>query len=878
MKIGKSFRGKLLTSFLLLSAFTTLTVFIYGLYFLRKKDGINESLMLINNLKVSYIEDIKLLSDFIRFDATDTSFHILGTSKNLKTHESVNRNTDELLISIRKNKHISGHLIQSDIDSLVYLKKAMSKEFDKIVTSIKIRGFKDFGVEGDMRMYAHMLESSGANQELLLTMRRHEKDYIIRKEPQYIDKLNKSGSEFKAYLNSKSDLKPPFKDSLIELTNNYINRFNYLVNMEEKIGLYKNSGTKQDLETIFIKSEIVINRITEKANQEKVIMIKRLELNSVWFFSLLIFVNILISVYYSSHITNPLKELTIFVSNITRNNFSSDKLHSIKYADNEIKILVSEFNKMMEYLHTRESERDEAEQALRENETKYRNLADLLPQSIFETDNECVLTYFNKTMANTFGLSDSVFGFGLKITEILSTDCTSLLNNDNSSSGIDFIARKKSGEEFPVLLYVSRIRKNGELEGMRGILVDITEKIRYTEELKEQKARAEQADKLKSAFLANMSHEIRTPMNSIVGFSQILTQPDLDQESRLEYAGYISNSSDLLLKVINDILDVARLESGQFKVSYSDFNLNMLMNKIGVQANEMKRNKNKTHLDIRILRYYEHKDFFINSDQHRLEQVLINLVNNAIKFTHQGIIEIGYRIGENRIIEFFVKDTGIGIPSEKIDIVFERFTQIEEVNNKQYEGTGLGLSISKSIVELLGGRIWVDSIYGTGTVFYFEIPLSINSFVHDEEESFILPEFSMEYFEGAKLLIAEDVEFNYLFLREGLKPYNMNIIRAFNGSEAVDIVTRYSDIPVVLMDMRMPVMDGYEATKLIKMVNPATKVIATTAYAMSGEKEKCIEAGCDAYISKPITIKTLVNTIGRYLIISKGLHLNDVDK
>ncbi len=866
MKIGNTFRGKLLTSFLLLSAFTILTIIIYCLYFLRKKDLINESLMMFTDLKVSYIQDIRLLSDFIRFDALDTSFHIMGTSKNLEAHKSVNKRTDEILASIRKSRFTSRLNIQSDLDSLEYLRKAMKMEFDEIVTNIRIRGFKDYGVEGEMRKYAHLLESSGTNKELLLSMRRHEKDYIIRKEPQYIDKLNRSGSELMNRIQSTEKMVPPYKDSLIELATNYIQRFNYLVAIEEKIGLYKNSGIKQDLESIFSKSETVINRIAEKGNLEKDIMIRRLELNAFWFFSLLILVNVLISVFLSTFITNPLRDLTVFVSNITRNNFSSDKLQSIRYADHEIKILLSEFSKMMEYLYAREAERDEAERALRENETKYRNLADLLPQSIFETDKECVLTYYNRTMADTFGLNESVTVSGLKITDILNTDCETLLNKEHSSSGTDFIARKKDGEEFPVLLYVTSIRKYDELEGMRGIIVDITEKIRYTEELKEQKAKAEQADKLKSAFLANMSHEIRTPMNSIVGFSQILTQPDLDQESRQEYAGYISNSSDLLLKIINDILDVARLESGQFKVSYSDFNLNMLMNKIAVQTNEMKRNRNKSHIAIRVFKYYENKDFCINSDQHRLEQVLINLVSNAIKFTHQGLIEVGYRISDKKILEFFVKDTGIGIPPDKIDIVFERFTQVEEVNNKQYEGTGLGLSICKSIVELLGGRIWVDSIPGTGSVFSFEIPLLNNSFVIEEEVSIPQVACTSELFEGVKLLIAEDVEFNYLFLREGLKPYKMKILRAVNGEEAVNIIAEDPDIPVVLMDMRMLVMDGYEATKRIKNINSSIRIIATTAYAISGEKEKCIEAGCDNYVSKPIQIRHLIDIIGKYIV------------
>jgi len=441
----------------------------------------------------------------------------------------------------------------------------------------------------------------------------------------------------------------------------------------------------------------------------------------------------------------------------------------------------------------------------------------------------------------------------------------SLLFYDSDASGTDYFARKKNGDEFPALLYVNRILRNDKVTGLRGIIVDITEKVRYTEELKKQMLRAEKADKLKSAFLANMSHEIRTPMNSIVGFSQILTQSGLDMDTKLEYAEYIRNSSDLLLKIINDILDIAKIESGQFKISCTLFDLNSLMNKIEVQANELKKSRKKESLKIRIIKSYEHSIFVINSDPHRIEQVLINLVSNAIKFTHTGSIEIGYLVSDKNKLEFFIKDTGIGIPSDKLDFVFERFTQVEETNSKQYEGTGIGLSICKSIVELLGGRIWVESVPDYGSVFSFELPL-INKASHSFNE-LRDPNYPIDYscFQGEKLLVAEDVDYNYLLLKEGLKPLGMNILRAANGEEALKIVTEIQGVKVILMDMRMPVMDGYEATRKIKKLNPNIRIIATTANALTGDKEKCIEAGCDFYLSKPIKFDLLIERISYFL-------------
>ncbi len=869
MWINDTFRGKLLKLVLSLILISLLVVILYGIHYISKKDEINIAIDKINKLNINLIMDIKSQTDFIKYDAVDTNFHIKGISSNLETHKKLTNNINEIIYSFKRNDYYSKLKIKPEIDSLVILLNIMNIEFEKIIKDIELRGFKDFGIEGKMRSYAHRLESTDIDPSFVLSLRRHEKDFIIRKEPQYVEKQNIEGEGLKKFVNTHYSNNKDYRDSINKILINYLREFNKLVAIEEKIGLYNNNGIIQKLERIFYESGIIIEQINNKAYMERKAMFRKLEFNTIWFFAILGIVIILISISMARSITEPLNALTTFITSVTEEKINFTKFPEFNNTDNEIAILVSEFKKMLVQLKLHEKERDIAETAIRENETKYRNLADMLPQSVFETDADCVLTYFNKTLASTFRYDQSSLINKIKITDIIDADCDVFMECENTS-GADYSATKLTGEKFPVILYVSKIIKNNTVIGFRGIMVDITEKKQYTEELKEQKLKAEQSDKLKSAFLANMSHEIRTPMNSIVGFSQFLTNPDLDEHTRLEYSDYIRNSSDLLLKIINDILDIAKIESGQLRITYSDFDINSLLNIIEIQANELNKNRKKNLLEIKIIKYFDDKIVYISSDQHRLEQVLINLISNAIKFTEKGSVEIGYRVTANVTIEFFVKDTGIGISSEMQGNIFERFVQAEDVNNKQYEGTGLGLAISKSIIELLNGKIWVESIKGEGSIFYFEIPF-ISKYSDSNPNNVMIRNIDIDIncFKGKKIVVAEDVEYNFLFLHEGLKHLGMEIQRAWDGAEAVELIKNDAGISLVLMDMRMPVMDGYEASRKIKEINPELPVIAATAYAISGDKEKCLNAGCDYYLPKPIKIETLIQTMGHFLMNKK---------
>jgi PAS domain S-box-containing protein len=386
------------------------------------------------------------------------------------------------------------------------------------------------------------------------------------------------------------------------------------------------------------------------------------------------------------------------------------------------------------------------------------------------------------------------------------------------------------------------------------------------EELKAAKEKAEESDRLKSMFLSNMSHDIRTPMNAIVGFSEMLQDPDLTREERNRFLDIIINSGDALLRLINDIIDISKIEAGQLKIIKSDFSLNEMLSDLYLSfSEEMSRNK---IADIKLIlnKQYPEKDFVLHSDIVRFIQMFSNLLGNALKFTDSGIIEFGYTIPDPKVFRFFVRDTGIGIPPDKTDLIFERFGQIEETQERNKGGTGLGLTISKSLAELLGGAMWVESEVGIGTTFFFTLPLASGMSAHN------LPSESTQDWINSTLdwsdkviLVAEDVDSNYFLIQTILSKTRVNLIWAKNGQEAHEMCRNNFDIDLVLMDIQMPIMSGYDATREIKKIRPSLPIIAQTAYAMSGEKEKTMEAGCDDYIPKPLKKRELISKIYRFL-------------
>jgi PAS domain S-box-containing protein len=377
-------------------------------------------------------------------------------------------------------------------------------------------------------------------------------------------------------------------------------------------------------------------------------------------------------------------------------------------------------------------------------------------------------------------------------------------------------------------------------------------------ELETARAKAEESDKLKSAFLANMSHEIRTPMNGIVGFAELLKNTELKTEKAEKYIDIINDNCHQLLNIINDIIDISKIEAGLVVIKPEAFNINKMLADIYNLYLPMTLKKN---IILNITKGLPDNNAQIISDPARLRQVIINIMSNAFKFTSQGSILLEYKVKNNKL-EFSISDTGIGIESNCLELIFERFRQVDNSNSRNFGGTGLGLSISKSLVGLLGGQIWVESEFGKGAKFTFNIAYTPETTISNN-----LPETTLiKHYDwsGKTILIAEDEETNLFFINELVGNKGAQILNACNGLEAVACVSNQK-VDIVLMDLKMPEMNGFEATRVIKQKFPNLPIIAQTAYAMSNDREKAIAAGCSDYISKPLDRANLFYKIDFYL-------------
>jgi|GEM_PF-797197 len=424
----------------------------------------------------------------------------------------------------------------------------------------------------------------------------------------------------------------------------------------------------------------------------------------------------------------------------------------------------------------------------------------------------------------------------------------------------------RMGNEIPVEVAFNFQEFEGE-EFNFSYSRNITERKISEEKLKNAKEKAERSDKLKSAFLANMSHEIRTPMNAINGFINLLGDPDINEDQKNEIVEYAQSSSNDLLNIVNDIIDISKIEADELAINRSLNYVNRLVNDIYKLYLKDIYFKDKEELKLRLQLEPGSERIAVFTDQNRFRQIMNNLINNAIKFTEKGEIIIGYRQikkGNRKLLSFFVKDSGIGIPEKKQKIIFNRFNQLSDDRNKTFKGTGLGLAISKKLVDLLGGSIGVNSVEGIGSEFYFTIPYQ----VLDNPDEDLDHEFSnskqKHIWEDKTILIVEDTPSNYYLVENYLRSTRLQLIWAKSGKEAIELFKNNKKFDLILMDIQLPGINGYEATKLIKAYNNKIPVIAQTAYALSGEKENSIKEGCDDYISKPIKKETLIELLGKY--------------
>lgn len=401
--------------------------------------------------------------------------------------------------------------------------------------------------------------------------------------------------------------------------------------------------------------------------------------------------------------------------------------------------------------------------------------------------------------------------------------------------------------------------------GVLGITRNIDERKHAEREIIKAKEKAEESDRLKSAFLANMSHEIRTPMNGILGFSELLKNPDLTGTQQQDYIRIIEKSGERMLNIINDIVDISKIESGLMKLDLKESNVNQQIEYIYAF---FKSEVEAKGMELSFKNSLPAKEAIIITDREKLYAILTNLVKNAIKYTPAGSIEFGYDLIESpnqlKELQFYVKDTGIGVPKDRQQAIFERFIQADIEDMQARQGAGLGLSITEAFVKMLGGKIWVESETANGSTFYFTLPYNAKPKEKKVIEKVVQDEESMPQINKLKILIVDDDKISALLLSLTVNKFSKEILKATTGIEAVEVCRVHPDIDLILMDIQMPFMNGHEASRQIRQFNKEVIIIAQTAFGLSVDKEKAIEAGCTNYISKPINKNELHSLIQKY--------------
>ena len=544
--------------------------------------------------------------------------------------------------------------------------------------------------------------------------------------------------------------------------------------------------------------------------------------------------------------------------------------------------------------------RIKAEEAMKESERRYRELAELLPQTVFEVDAQGNIIFVNSFGLTTFGYTPEDLKKGLHVIEAMAFKERNRIIEDFSlqpippsqtpqtqllQSSEEYQMLRKDGSTFPGMVYTTRMERDGKFVGWRGIITDITKRKESEEGLKQAKEAAEEAARTKTEFLANMSHEIRTPMNAVIGMTGLLQDSSLDFEQR-ECVEIIKSSGDALLATINDILDFSKIEAGSMELETKTIRLqSFLKNCLDLLAGNAREKGLKLHYQID-----EFVPDSINSDPIRLRQILINLLSNAVKFTEEGEVVVivssepfNERMGEKNNksrecrsihLHFAVQDTGIGIPPERMNRLFQSFSQVDMSTTRKYGGTGLGLAISRKLVEIMGGQIWVESELHKGSTFHFSVPVDVApaSSPGSKETSspYLCPPLYQaqeqrvgdslgEIYGEFRILIAEDNEVNKRVIKKMLKKLGFQADIANDGQDVLTALEKQR-YDLILMDVQMPRMDGLEAASLIRKRWPHAEqpyIVALTACALEGDRDRCLDAGMDGYISKPVKMGDL---------------------
>ena len=515
------------------------------------------------------------------------------------------------------------------------------------------------------------------------------------------------------------------------------------------------------------------------------------------------------------------------------------------------------------------TEKKNAEIKLFEGQQVFRSLVENSPDIIARYDTNCQRTYVNPMylkvalihqqdlLSTSPNQLSPLPSYSAKILE----DMLRRVLTSGVGEAVDLIWPKADNIEYWYNVYAfPEFNREGNVISVMSVSRDITASKQAESDLIRAKEKAEESDQLKSAFLANMSHEIRTPMNGIMGFAELLKEPQLSGNEQQQYIGMIEEGGVRLLNIINNLISISKVESGQMGISISETNIS---EQIEYVYYFLKPKAESKRIKIFFKTILPLKAVIIKTDREKVYAVLTNLVNNAIKFTNEGSIEFGYEKKGN-YLEFFVKDTGIGIPKDKRDAVFERFIQADIFDKGALQGAGLGLTISKAYVEMLGGKIWVESEEGKGSIFYFTIPYTCEAKEIIATKEIVAAGNEPILIKSLKILIAEDDETSDLLLTLNIEKISCKVLHTKSGVETVEACRNNTDIDLVLMDIGIPDMNGYEATQQIREFNKDVIIIAQTAYGLEGDREKAIKAGCNDYIAKPIKKDDLLALIQKY--------------
>jgi len=549
-------------------------------------------------------------------------------------------------------------------------------------------------------------------------------------------------------------------------------------------------------------------------------------------------------------------------------------LHFFKRAAQGIQIIDSsklaftEFHMLAQAANQMIHERERIKTILSAEKSRLRYMIDAIPDLIFFKDveskflgcNKAFEKYINKKSEDIVGLSEYDLFQKTDATGYLKSDrlIIQTLEPERSTNWIEYSNGQRN------LVYTLKtpyFDSDNNLMGIIGISRDITEMEETRQRLILAKEKAEESDRLKTAFLANMSHEIRTPMNAIIGFSDLLAEDDLTEDDKVDFISKIKNAGRSLMALINDIIDIAKIEAGQLKVSESACDINQILKDLLGTFEELKNVSGKKGISLNLILPDNSNKLMAMTDPMRLQQILTNLLSNALKFTEFGSIEFGYT-NQSDILSFYVKDSGIGILRSKQKLLFQRFSQLDPSTTRKYGGTGLGLAISKNLADLLGGTIGMESNPGKGALFYFTIPFKPARYQPLKDEKIDLQHVNWK---GKTILIAEDIMQNFLLMEALLKRSEVRLLHAENGQIAIDIVKSEPDINLILMDIQLPIKTGYEALKEILEIRPDIPVMSYTAFALPHEREKSISAGFVDFIPKPIKTDTLIPMLDKYL-------------